>query len=319
MIISDFRVEPADYKADFDDLRAVREAVFVIEQNIPQEIEFDNNDPSCYHFIARDNHHNAIGTARLSSDCKIGRMAVLENWRGKGVGKALLVALLDKARKLDFTEVKLNAQISVLDFYQKFGFVKEGQPFMEANIAHQLMRLPLEPIAKSGRPTPKTGDTLVDITKINTLEDTLMAPLNLITKARKQICIYTPDLEPTLYGHKEVVDALKQFAIGSGGGTIMIIVQDTIAVRNQPHPLMDLAQRLPSIFLFRTPIEAEDMDYPSAYLINDREGYCFRQQSNNLLGVWSPTLPARNKQLSEEFERVWQRSRPCTEFRPLGI
>ncbi|MBK8814363.1 MAG: GNAT family N-acetyltransferase [Methylococcaceae bacterium] len=319
MHISDFRVEPADYKADFEDLRLIRKAVFIVEQNIPEDIEFDVIDSNCYHVIARDNHHKPIGTARLSPDRKIGRMAVLENWRGKGVGKALITAILDKARKLGFIEVTLHAQTAVLNFYQKLGFTEEGKLFFEADIAHQLMRMPLVPAIPSRRPAPKPIEASIEITEVSTLQDILMASISLIQKSRKQICIYTPDLEPALYGHKDMVEALKQFAIGSEGGTVMTIVQDTIAVRNQPHPLLELAQRLPSIFLFRTPIEAEDMQYPSAFLINDREGYLFRQQGNKMLGVWSPTQPAKNRQLSDEFERVWQRSRPCSEFRALGL
>lgn len=319
MNISNFRVEPADYKADFDDLRAVREAVFIVEQNIPEAIEFDSVDPVCYHFIARDDQHEAIGAARLTPDHKLGRMAVLANWRGKGVGKALLLAVLDKARKLGWTELTLNAQTEVLGFYEKFGFAKEGAVFMEANIPHQTMRLPLEPIVQSSRPAPKLRDALVEISEFTTLEDTLAATLMLITKARRQICIYTPDLEQVLFGQAEVVEALKQFAIDSNGGNVLIIVQDTLVVRNQPHPLIDLVQRLPSAFLLRSPVEPDDLQYPSAYLVNDRDGYLFRQQSGYYRGVWSPTLPSRNRQLSENFDSIWQRCRPCTEFRTLGL
>ncbi|NOS74340.1 MAG: GNAT family N-acetyltransferase [Methyloglobulus sp.] len=319
MNISNFRVEPADYKADFDDLHAVREAVFIVEQNIPEAIESDSVDPVCYHFIARDDQHEAIGAARLTPDHKLGRMAVLASWRGKGVGKALLLAVLDKARKLGWTELTLNAQTEVLGFYEKFGFAKEGAVFMEANIPHQTMRLQLEPIIKSNRPAPKLRDELVEISEFTTLEDTLAATLQLITKARRQICIYTPDLERVLFGQDEVVEALKQFAISSNGGNILIILQDTLAVRSQPHPLIDLVQRLPSAFLLRSPVEPDDLQYPSAYLVNDRDGYLFRQQSGYYRGVWSPTLPSRNRQLSENFDSIWQRCRPCTEFRTLGL
>ena len=107
--------------------------------------------------------------------------------------------------------------------------------------------------------------------------------------------------------------------INSGGGNVLIIIQDTLAVRSQPHLLIDLTQRLPSAFLLRTPVEADDLQYPSAYIINDRDGYLFRQQSSNYLGVWSPSMPSRNRQLTEEFERLWQRCRACTEFRALGL
>ncbi|MEQ1544517.1 GNAT family N-acetyltransferase [Methyloglobulus sp.] len=319
MNIAEFRVEPANYQADFDDLRAVRVAVFVNEQYIPQEVEFDSVDPDCHHFVARDNQNRAIGTGRLTSDGKIGRMAVLQTCRGQGIGEALLLNLINKARKLGRTSVFLNAQTDVLGFYEKFGFIREGDIFTEANIPHQRMRLQIEPITKSSRPAPKPRDALVEIAEFKTLEGTVSATLELITKARRQICIYSPDLEYVLYGRLDIGEALKKFAINSSGGNVLIIIQDTLAVRSHPHPLIDLAQRLPSAFLLRTPIESDDLQYPSAYLTNDRDGYLFRQQSSQYRGVWSPTMPSRNRQLSEEFERVWQRCRPCAEFRALGL
>lgn len=319
MIISNFRVEPADYNADFADLRAIREAVFVVEQHIPENIEFDVIDRNCYHFIARDDQHQAIGTGRLSPDNKIGRTAVLESWRNKGVGKALLLAILEKARKLGVSEVTIDAQINVVPFYEKFNFLKSGNIFTVADIPHQTMHLSLEPLAKPSRPELKPREALVEIAELTSQEDTVGAVLQLIGKARRQICIYTPDLEPLLYGKTEVLEALKQFAINSSGGLVMIILQDTLAARNQPHALIDLVQRLPSTFFLRTPTEADDLQYPSAYLLNDRDGYLFRQRSNHMHGVWSPNMPARNRQLTGEFDTVWQRCRPCTEFRALGL
>lgn len=319
MNISDFRVEPADYQADFDDLRTIRNAVFINEQNIPDDIEFDAVDPSCYHVVARDNQHKAIGTARLSPDGKIGRMAVLPYWRSKGVGKALMQAVLDKAQKLGFTEVSLNAQAYLVDFYRKFGFRPEGDEFMVASIPHQLMRTTLELAAKPTRPAAKPRQGLVDIAEFSSIDEITAATLALIGAARREIRLYSTDLEPFLYGRTDVLEALKQFAINSSGGNVLIIIQDTLAVRAEPHPLIDLAQRLPSIFTLRTPVEPADLQYPSAYLINDRDGYCFRQQSSVLRGVWSPVMPSRNRQLTEDFDSVWERCRACTEFRALGI
>lgn len=319
MNISDFRVEPADYTADFDDIRAVRETVFINEQNIPEDIEFDNIDPNCHHFIARDNNHRAIGTGRLSPDRKIDRMAVLGEWRGKKVGQALLLTLVEKARKLGWTEVSLNAQTAVIGFYEKQGFTKQDNIFMEAGIPHQTMKTSLEPMVKSSRPSPKPRDSIVEIAEFTTFDGSVSPTLELINKARRKICIYSPDLECLLYGRTEIAAALKEFAIQSDGGNVLIIVQDTMAARSQPHLLLDLAQRLPSIFILRTPVESDDLQYPSAYLINDRDGYLFRQQSGYYRGVWSPNLPSRHKQLTEEFDRVWQRCRPCTEFKSLGL
>ena len=139
MTISDFRVEPADYQVDFKDLRAVREPVFVIEQNVPIEEEWDALDPLCHHVIARDLNHIPIGTGRLTPEHKIGRMAVLKEWRGNEVGAALLQALIDKARELNWPEVSLNSQVSALGFYEKYGYKIKGDAFTEVNIKHHVM------------------------------------------------------------------------------------------------------------------------------------------------------------------------------------
>ncbi|MDD1612378.1 MAG: GNAT family N-acetyltransferase, partial [Methylococcaceae bacterium] len=151
MIIPDYRIEPANFHADSDDLHVVRDAVFVIEQNIPDEIEWDELDPRSLHLIARDAGHNPIGTGRLTPDRKIGRMAVLSAWRNRGVGKSLMAALLNEAQKRSWQEVSLNAQISILEFYERFGFVKEGEAFIEAGIPHQSMRLQLQPLEEPER------------------------------------------------------------------------------------------------------------------------------------------------------------------------
>ena len=151
MIPTDFRIEPADYATDLADLRAVRETVFILEQKVPEDEEWDELDPRCHHVLARDEQGRPIGTGRLTPEHKIGRMAVLPEWRGKGVGDALLVALLDKARSLGWTEVSLNAQCSAEGFYARHGFAPYGERFMEAGIEHQAMRRALEPLAGPDR------------------------------------------------------------------------------------------------------------------------------------------------------------------------
>jgi predicted GNAT family N-acyltransferase len=319
MTISDYRIEPADFQADSEDLHAVRNAVFVIEQNIPAEIEWDELDRYSMHLIARDGRHNPIGTGRLTPERKIGRMAVLSTWRGQGVGKSLMAALLNEAQKRGWTEVSLNAQVSVLGFYEQFGFAVEGETFIEAGIPHRAMRLNLQPLTAPERRTVNSGRLSVPATEFDSLEAALSATLKIITEARRELGIYTPNLECPLYGHPDIVAALRQFAIHSRDGCARIIVQDTANLRGQVHPLFQLAQKLPSSFQFRMPVEPEDQQYSSAYIINDRGGYLFRLFGDRYAGVWSPSLPSRNRQLAEEFDQFWQRSQPCTEFRVLSI
>ena len=122
-------------------LRAVREAVFMREQNVPAELEWDGLDESCRHVLALDGQGNAIGCGRITPDGHIGRLAVLPAWRGKKVGSTLLEGLLDYARSQGLAQVDLNAQVQALPFYRRAGFEEEGEEFMEAGIPHCRMRL----------------------------------------------------------------------------------------------------------------------------------------------------------------------------------
>ena len=123
--------------------RPVREKVFVEEQQVPIELEWDEWDELSDHALAFDPRGNPIGTARLLPDGRIGRMAVLKEWRRKGVGGALLAALLDRARSRNMERSVLHAQIQAAGFYRRFGFTERGGQFLEAGIPHVEMTLDL--------------------------------------------------------------------------------------------------------------------------------------------------------------------------------
>ncbi|MFY2765089.1 GNAT family N-acetyltransferase [Arenimonas sp. MALMAid1274] len=319
MIESDFRVEPADYRADFQQLRQVRETVFVLEQKVPIEEEWDDLDPQCRHVIARDRHNQPIGTGRLTPERKIGRMAVLPEWRGKGVGDALLLALMQQARELGWTELRLNAQVSAERFYARHGFAPYGERFMEAGIEHQAMQRTLEPLPRPQRDGGQPRGPSVPLREFEGLAAATEATLALIQSARRELWIYSRDLEPALYAQPAVLEALKQFAIAGRGGVVQVLLQEPGTAQAVGHPLLGLAQRMSTVFQFRMPTDPVDQQYPSAFLANDRDGYLFRLLGSRFEGDWSPAQPARARQLEEHFGRVWERSRPCTELRILGI
>src|SRR3990167_5096246 len=179
----DFRVEPADYVVDFKDLRSIREPVFVVEQEVPLEEEWDELDPKCQHVIARDSEHKPIGTGRLTPEHKIGRMAVLREWRGKGVGEALLVALIDQARAQGLREVSLNSQVDAVGFYEKFGFKPYGGQFEEAGIQHQAMKLELDPLVPSPRAAARPRGPSVGVEEFVGLEKTIDSIRTLVLQA----------------------------------------------------------------------------------------------------------------------------------------
>ncbi|WP_157266236.1 GNAT family N-acetyltransferase [Azohydromonas aeria] len=129
--------------------QSVRHAVFVEEQRIPAELERDPADAGCLHAVAFDAQGRPVGTGRLLPQpggvLKLGRLAVLKAWRGRGVGQALLRALLDAARAQGAREVMLHAQQSAASFYLPAGFEARGEEFMEAGIPHIEMALALRP------------------------------------------------------------------------------------------------------------------------------------------------------------------------------
>jgi predicted GNAT family N-acyltransferase len=128
-----------DWASDEKKLRAVRLAVFVVEQNIPEEHEWDEFDAVSVHALAEDRTGVPIGCARLLPDGHIGRVAVLSDWRGQGVGARLLTRLIDAAKARGDRRVLLNAQTQAMPFYARFGFAPTGSEFIEAGIPHWTM------------------------------------------------------------------------------------------------------------------------------------------------------------------------------------
>jgi predicted GNAT family N-acyltransferase len=134
-----FTIRIADWTRDAGRLKSVRHDVFVVEQHVPESLEWDGIDADCVHALAEDADGRAIGCGRLLPDGHIGRMAVRPEWRGRGVGSALLERLVEVARARGDAKAMLNAQTHAMPFYARFGFVPAGEPFDEAGIPHQAM------------------------------------------------------------------------------------------------------------------------------------------------------------------------------------
>jgi predicted GNAT family N-acyltransferase len=314
ILTTDFHVEPADYRTDFQDLRRVREPVFVVEQNVPIELEWDALDPLCQHVIARDAENRPIGTGRLSPQRKIGRLGVLAEWRGKGVGDAILIALIDVARAQRWQEVTLSAQVDAVGFYLKHGFEAYGEEFDEAGIRHQAMRLALIPIEERPPSPPRPP-----LAAVETLEQAQQAAIATIAHSRRELCVFSRDLDYALLSPVAVVDALRSYATSGVGPTVRVLLLDPQIAPQMGHPWLPLAQRLPSVFEFRACEEPQDRQYPSAFLVGDRGALYFRPIGGRIEGEACDASPARARQLYEAFDRMWQRARLCSEFRALGI
>jgi len=134
------KIHIADWQEERDELADIRRKVFIEEQNVPEDMEWDEYDETSTHFLARLDD-KAIATARLKPDGQIGRMAVLADYRDKGIGKKLLQFVLQDANNKNINTIYLHAQVTAIPFYEKQGFITHGEIFYEADIPHREMRL----------------------------------------------------------------------------------------------------------------------------------------------------------------------------------
>ncbi len=122
----------------------IRKQVFIAEQGVPEELELDELDPSALHALAYQDGQ-CVGTGRLvdlgNGQAQIGRMAVLPNFRGQGIGREILERLLLAATAEGVSSLILHAQLTAMPFYEKLGFVGQGSLYEEAGIPHRNMML----------------------------------------------------------------------------------------------------------------------------------------------------------------------------------
>ena len=136
-----FRVVDAAWPTDEEKLFAVRHQVFVVEQQVPEDQEWVGDDDQFSAVLAVDQNQQPIGAGRISADGVIGRMAVLNAWRGKGVWTAILERLIQLGIESDLQQFTLSAQLHAVEFYATRGFVAEGPIYLDAGIEHRSMRL----------------------------------------------------------------------------------------------------------------------------------------------------------------------------------
>ena len=180
------------------------------------------------------------------------------------------------------------------------------------------MRLALVPMEPPKRPPPPATPPprLIEANSFVEVRDLL---LQLMDDARRQLWICSRDLDPLLLGSPEAQAALRRIATAGAGSQIRVLVQQPQAALREGHPLIPLGQRLSSVLAFRTQVEEPDLQYPAAFVLNDRGGYLFRPLASRFEATADRYGPARHRQLREYFSQVWERSEPTTLFRALHL
>lgn len=140
---SPIRVEQTSWQASEHEIKQIRTEVFVKEQNVPMDLDFDGLDPDCIHWLAYDDENRPVGTGRLLPDGHFGRMAVLKPNRKRGIGDAIMRAVIETAAAEQLPELFLHAQMTALPFYSGLGFISYGEEFLDADMPHIAMKLSL--------------------------------------------------------------------------------------------------------------------------------------------------------------------------------
>ena len=320
MIDNRYYVEPAHWSVDQTEIDAVREQVFVAEQGISREAVWDGVDAKCVHVIARNSaDRSPIGVGRMDADGKIGRMAVLADWRSAGVGGALLQALVDQASERHLAQIHLHAQVSAVRFYEGHGFAVEGDGFVEAGIEHRKMsrRLPQTSAPNTGAASssPSAPSKLITTDSLLSCRETTLAVMK---HARHELCIYTRDLEAPIYDQDDTIEQFRRIALSGARARLRLLVQDPTRARHDGHRLVLLAHRLTTPIGLRQP-HPDDLQYNAAFITNDCGGYLYRSQADRFEGEGDLYNPLRCAELQRYFDQIWERAQPIDEFRRLNL
>jgi predicted GNAT family N-acyltransferase len=317
-----------DWASNQERLRRIREKVFTEEQSVPRDIDADGLDGDAIHFIALNEAGQALGTARLLPTGQIGRMAVLKEQRGRGIGRQLLDAAIAEATTVGLARVFLHAQRHAEDFYRKSGFLTVGAEFLEAGIPHVEMvrELPI-PFRESQahRGLPKiNADTKADAAHpsrpiaFDSEIDRCDAVLKVLGRARRTVSISSADLDRAVFGNDRVLQTLSDFARRSRHVHVRVLVEDAKSIADDSHPLLELARRLPSkVEIRRLP----DDRTPSrrSFVVVDSVAIWIQPDHEECIGWYNMHDRVEARRLTDEFSELFERSIDDPELRLLNL
>ncbi len=341
MTTTDLQIHACSWSDGASELRAIRQQVFIDEQGVAEHEEWDQEDQRCTHFLVHSPlQTQAVACARLLADGHIGRVAVCADWRGKGIGLQLMRYILDYAAENGQLELLLDAQSHAVDFYTRLGFVAEGDLFMDAGIPHRRMRLhladPRAPltftppegafeIRKEPEPQPLTmrppaftlppGGNLQHLDQLDALCQTLTQAL---ASASRRCWIFSHRLDPKLYEHPDLIQALSAFARRNANTELRILLAESRPLIQRGHALARLRQRMPSLIQVR---QADpDADLPGHDLILfDQHSWLELHQLAPVEACLYRNCPIEQQDIAERFELAWTQASESLELRSLKL
>lgn len=299
-------VRDAHWQCDHELLSEIRRRVFIEEQGVPKELEWDGADNDAQHWLAFLDGA-PVGTARLLRNGHIGRMAVLARGRGRGVGSAILQRILDAAEQRHLREVYLHAQTHALAFYEHFGFVAEGPEFLDAGIPHRTMRQ----LLRQQRLLGSDGGRFF-------VEDRAAVALDLTRQSRRHLRLLSHTLDHELFDRDDFSSAVSQLARSSRYSEIHLLVVDVKPVVERGHRLLELCRRLSTTLSIRR-ADCDPEAIKENFIVADDRGvlcYALREPEK----AWADY---NNRPLAEDytaqFDELWHRAIDDPRLRLLHI
>ena len=308
-------------------LSKLREIVFIDEQSVPREIEWDGLDDDCEHFLAVSEFGDDLGCARLTPAGQIGRMAVLPAHRGTGIGRQLLEFAVGAAQSRGLDRVFLHAQDHAIGFYRAGGFLPYGEVFEEAGIPHRAMEKPLAlnfvaehidaaPHIQQSPATPAPPPSEITLFSGETeSRDELYGCLKL---PERTLAIASYALDPFLFDTTEAETLISSFARRAPLVTVRVLIATSDRMVTSGHRLADLAQRLSSKIKVRK-LDDEHADESQTFVVWDRLGFWNLPDYREYKGFHNPNDRVTAARLTERFDYLWERAQPDPNLRALKI
>ena len=316
--MNNVEVSIANWQHDNVVLRALREEVFIIEQKVPPEEEWDelDDDPTTVHLKAFDGDL-VVGTLRLIHNVKIGRVCVKASHRGQGIASQLLLrAMLIGLAKIPLEQAvifKLSAQLSAMNVYRRAGFKEYGDVYLDAGIEHKDMKLELN----------SRDDVIAlfsdNVFRFSTPQEAELYLCAALRFAKQEAYGLNYSLNPALYGTHQIARMVSQLARHSRYSDVRFLIRDEKESVGNRHELIALYQRLPSkIQLRKSLLEAKSQQ--EAFLTLDGTMLVYFNDEANTQGFVNFQARAECKKLREHFTYLWQsHSVEIEEFKQLGL
>lgn len=293
-------------------LRLIRQSVFIDEQHVPEELEWDGDDKKAVHLLGKEGNR-PVACARILEDGKLGRLAVLKDYRKHGWGGRLLRAAEQHIKERKKNRLYLNAQANSYQFYFNNGYRPSDEIFWDANIPHIRMQKILT------RPDTISKTYMLGSDEENHYSDQPAASPVWFqiasSQSRREICIQINDLAHPLFNNVACIANLSAFIRQSHQTQVRILLNKEIPGLSE-HPLLQLHQRMSSRFKIRIDHLPTNKEAYGNQILFDLNGYLRFDYRTSFCNFSNRTSVSRHK---AHFEQYWASSRQLVEGRNLNV